>query len=300
MPADARRPVVSRRREVSHASARSLLMTILGEYMLPRDQPAWTSTLVETLGLFDVEDKSARQALTRTAAEGWLVSERAGRRVRWSLTPPGRRLLTEGAQRIYTFGRDESDWDGIWVVLLVSVPESQRDLRHQLRTRLTWAGFGSPAAGAWISPHSEREPEAKQIVAELTPDAPAMSFLARYGQVGAEDALVARAWDLTDVEERYERFIDDFTGLGPATGAAVLYQQTRLVHEWRRFPFLDPRLPRRLLPRNWSGVTAARLFHDNHQRWREPAQDYWDRRLAADSAIEPAHRPPGSAARAVT
>lgn len=284
MPASDRRPTVSRRREVSHTSARSLLMTILGEYVLPRDRPVWTSTLIETLTMFDVEDKSGRQALARTAAEGWLVSERFGRRVRWSLTSPGRRLLTEGAQRIYTFGKDAPDWDGTWVVLLISVSESKRDLRHQLRTRLTWAGFGSPASGVWISPNRDREAEAKRIVAELAPDVPAMSLFASYGQIGAAGDLVARAWDLTEVEERYEQFIDEFTGLRPTTGATALYQQTRLVHEWRRFPFLDPQLPRRLLPANWSGVKAAELFHRNHVRWRQAAQDHWDHLITGEHA----------------
>ena len=83
------RPTMSRRREVSHASARSLLMTVLGEFVLPRDKPVWTSVLVDVLGILNVEEKSARQALARSAAEGWVVSERMGRRVRWSLTPPG-------------------------------------------------------------------------------------------------------------------------------------------------------------------------------------------------------------------
>lgn len=146
--AAAPRPTVSRRREVSHASARSLLMTVLGEYVLPRDRPVWTSMLVDVLGVLDVEEKSARQALARSSAEGWLVSERVGRRVRWSLTPPGRRLLTEGAERIYEFGRAGLSWDGRWLMLIVSVPEAKRDLRHRLRTRLTWAGFGSPVAAS--------------------------------------------------------------------------------------------------------------------------------------------------------
>lgn len=106
--------------------------------------------LVEVLGILDIEEKSARQALARSAAEGWVVSERVGRRVRWSLTPPGRRLLTEGADRIYAFGREARPWNGQWLMLIVSVPEAKRDLRHRLRTRLTWAGFArrSPASGS--------------------------------------------------------------------------------------------------------------------------------------------------------
>lgn len=284
MASRGQRPTVSRRREVSHASARSVLMTILGEFVLPRDQPVWTSTLVDTLARFDIEEKSARQTLSRASAEGWLESERVGRRVRWSLTEPGRRLLTEGAQRIYSFGKDVPEWDGSWVVLLASIPETKRDLRHRLRTQLTWAGFGSPAPGVWVSPNTSREAEARKIVTDLSPDSPAMSFTANYGQIGEEADLVARAWDLTDVEERYEHFIDEFSGHHPDSGEAVMYLQTRLVHEWRRFPFLDPQLPLRLLPDNWSGIKAAQLFHDKHNEWRQAAQDHWSTLLAGENA----------------
>lgn len=279
------RPTLSRRREVSHTSARSLLMTLLGEFVLPRGRPVWTSTLVEALGIFQVEEKSARQALARTAGEGWLESERVGRRVRWSLTPPGRRLLTEGAERIYGFGRVEREWDGQWLMLLVSVPETKRDLRHNLRTRLTWAGFGSPTPGVWISPGAHRQAEAATILRELGLDSEAMSFIAGYGTIGDEDAMVARAWDLSALEDRYEEFIDQFTGLNPDTGQAVLCAQTRLVHEWRRFPFLDPQLPGQLLPPNWSGTQAVELFHRKHVEWRPAAQRHWDL-LVADTETE--------------
>jgi phenylacetic acid degradation operon negative regulatory protein len=269
-------PTVSRRREVGHASARSLLMTMLGEFVLPRGNPVWTQTLVSALALFGIESKAARQALARTAAEGWLASERVGRKVRWSLPPPGRRLLSEGAQRIYAFGRDEVQWDGRWLMLLVSVPEAQRDLRHRIRTQLNWAGFGSPAPGVWVSPHASHQAEAQRILDEAGMSATAMSFVASYGEIGSQDALVARAWDLGALEQRYEDFIDEFTGLDPVRGEDVLRAQTRLVHEWRRFPFLDPRLPLRLLPENWSGAKAADLFHTRHADWHAAAQRHWD------------------------
>ncbi|MGW0708365.1 PaaX family transcriptional regulator [Streptomyces sp. NPDC002643] len=278
------RPVVSRRREVGEVSARSLLMTMLGEYVLPKDTPVWTSALVEALALFGVEEKSARQALARTAAEGWLVSERAGRRVRWALTPPGRRLLTEGAQRIYDFGNGDRARADTWLVVLVSVPESKRDLRHKVRTRLTWAGFGSPEPGVWITPHTDRETEALGVLKELGLADGAMSFTAAYGAVGSETAMVARAWDLSEVEERYEAFIDEFTGLRPADDDAVLHAQTMLVHEWRRFPFLDPRLPARLLPPGWSGAKAADLFHARHAEWTPVALRRWEELMDGHAA----------------
>ncbi|HEX2132847.1 MAG TPA: PaaX family transcriptional regulator C-terminal domain-containing protein [Actinophytocola sp.] len=269
------RPVVSRRREVSGGSARSLLTTLLGEYVLPAGEPVWTSTLVDVLALFDVEEKAARQALARTAAEGWLTSDRFGRRVRWRLSPPGRRLLVEGAERIYGFGSGDRHWDGRWLVLLVSVPEAMRDLRHKLRTRLSWAGFGSPTAGVWITPHAAAEAEAKVILDELDLSSQAMSFLANYGALGRERDMLASAWNLTDVAERYAAFIDEFATLDPDTPDGILRAQTLLVHEWRRFPFLDPQLPNELLPAKWCGTTATALFNEKHQHWRRPARERW-------------------------
>jgi phenylacetic acid degradation operon negative regulatory protein len=268
-------PVLSRRRELSGGSARSLLTTILGEYVLPVDQPVWTTTLVDVLAMLDVEEKSARQALARTAAEGWLRSERVGRRVRWTLTAPGRQLLATGAERIYSFGTGGPDWDGRWLMILVSVPESMRDLRHRLRTRLSWAGFGTPTPGVWISPRADAEADAQRILAELALPAAPMSFVGSYGTLGKQADMVAAAWDLAEVAEGYQRFIAEFGDLTPTSPDAVLRAQTRLVHEWRRFPFLDPQLPRELLPRQWIGATAADLFTDRHTRWRADAKRRW-------------------------
>jgi phenylacetic acid degradation operon negative regulatory protein len=268
-------PVLSRRRELSGGSARSLLTTVLGEFVLPVDAPVWTTTLVDVLAMLDVEEKSARQALARTAAEGWLRSERVGRRVRWTLTVPGRQLLATGAERIYSFGTDGRDWDGRWLMILVSVPESMRDLRHRLRTRLTWAGFGTPTPGVWISPRIEAEADARQILADLALPTTAMSFVGTYGSLGEQADMVAAAWDLAEVADGYQRFITEFDDRVPTSPDGVLRAQTRLVHEWRRFPFLDPQLPRELLPPRWIGARAAELFTDRHVRWRADARRRW-------------------------
>jgi hypothetical protein len=116
---------------------------------------------------------------------------------------------------------------------------------------------GSPAPGVWVSPHASHQAEGQRILSDAGVSGSAMSFVASYGQVGSQDDLVTRSWDLGALEQRYEDFIEEFTGLDPAADGAALRAQTRLVHEWRRFPFLDPRLPAPLLPENWSA--AARI-----------------------------------------
>ncbi|HEY0814109.1 MAG TPA: PaaX family transcriptional regulator C-terminal domain-containing protein [Pseudonocardia sp.] len=274
-------PVLSRRRELGATSARSLLLTVLGEFVLPRTEPVWTQTLIDVLGALAVEEKSARQALARTAAEGLLESDRSGRRVRWSLTTPGRRLLTDGAARIYGFGSPAGPWDGRWLVLLVSVPESRRQLRHRLRTRLAWVGLGSPTPGVWVTPDPTKQDEVARVLAELQLAEVASSFVGPFGVIGAEHDIVAQAWDLAGIEAAYADFLDTFSAAAPTDPCDVMAAQITLVHAWRRFPLLDPALPEELLPAEWAGARAAELFAALHARWDGPAQRHWRTLLGA-------------------
>ncbi|GEL19471.1 PaaX family transcriptional regulator [Pseudonocardia asaccharolytica] len=276
-------PALSRRRELGATSARSLLLTVLGEFVLPRGEPVWTQVLLDVLGDLGVEPKSARQALARTAAEGLLVSGRAGRRVRWSLTEPGRRLLSDGAARIYGFGAAAPRWDERWLVLLVSVPESRRQLRHRLRTRLAWAGLGSPSPGVWLSPDPDKKDEVAEVIEDLGLAAVTSSFIGPFGPIGAQQEVVRQAWDLAEVEKAYEEFIATFGDADPTDPADVLAHQIHLVHAWRRFPFLDPKLPGELLPRGWAGARAAELFDTLHRRWDRLAQQHWQQLIVAAS-----------------
>ncbi|MGQ0623678.1 MAG: PaaX family transcriptional regulator [Sporichthyaceae bacterium] len=252
-----------------------MLLTVLGELVLPSGRPAWTSALLHVLAGLAVEEKSARQAIARTAADGWIISIRDGRRVRWDLAAPGRALLTEGAERIYSAGAPAPAWDGSWLVVMASVPESQRKLRHQLQTRLAWAGLGNPVPGLWVSPHPERVSEVRRIIVELGLDGSALSFVGPFGTVGSEADLVARAWNLDEVGEHYADFIADFGEAAPAPGDETVFAAVRLVHSWRRFPFLDPALPAQLLPASWIGHQARALFTERHLTWTPPARARW-------------------------
>lgn len=275
-------PSLTRRQQTGARSARSSLLTVFGEYVRPAGQAVWTSTLLHVAVGLGIEGKSARQALSRMGADGWIVAERSGRRVRWALTDHGRTLLTEGAERIYSFGRERASWDGRWLVLLVSVPEAQRDLRHRLRNGLTWAGLGSPAAGVWVSPHPAREAEAKQVVEDLGLAAAAFSFCGPFGGVGSERGMVEQAWHLGELAQAYDGFVGRFAGLRPASPDEVLFAQIRLVDEWRRFPRLDPQLPMELLPPDWIGLRAANVFEDLHRQWHAGAQRRWTELAAAE------------------
>jgi len=266
----------TRRRQVGSASARSTLLTVLGEFVHPRGEPVWTATFIEALGALGVEEKSARQALTRTAAEGLLTSTRHGRRVLWSLTPDGQTLLEQGTERIYSFMRGGRPWDGRWLVLSVPIPESHRQLRHRLRTRLTWLGLGSPTPGLWISTDTGHATEVHAVIRDLGLEDQAFSWVGPAGGIGQESRILAEAWNLDEVEDRYLQFIDEFEGRDAKDDLESFVAQVQMVQEWRRFPFLDPALPPELLDHDWPGPRAANAFHDRHARWNLRARSAWD------------------------
>jgi phenylacetic acid degradation operon negative regulatory protein len=265
-------PTMSRRHAAGSESARGLLFTVLGEFVLPHGGTAWTSALIDVLGRLEIEEKAARQALMRTAADGWLSAERIGRRTRWRLTDNAERLLTEGAERIYGFTGTAPRWDGRWLLVMARVPETDRPARHLLRTRLAWAGFGSPAPGLWISTHTDRVDEVERVLEAAGVLADARIFRAEHVGGGESATMVGQAWDLAAIEQSYRDFLDEFES---PNSADPLTRQIDLVHSWRRFPWIDPALPRELLPARWSGRKAGQLFARRHARWSTEATARW-------------------------
>src|SRR6185437_5748319 len=263
-----------RRRSVGAAAARSLLLTILGEFVLPRGEPVWQETLVNALASLGYTQPAARRAVSRSRNDGWLIAERQGRRARMSLSDETAELLSTGAARIYSFG-DSWEWDGRWLVLVLRVPEQRRDVRHQLRTQLAWAGLGSLGGGVWLTPHTDREDELR-VLADEAPDAEVVSFRGSIGALGEPRKVAEAAWDLDAVVDQYERFTSRFGRQRASSPEAVFRAQTQLVHEWRRFPFLDPDLPADLLKPRWPRRRAHDLFRERHDRWAGAARAYFE------------------------
>lgn len=272
-------PTLPRRHAAGADSARSVLFTVLGELVLPTGGQAWTSAFIDVFGRLGVEEKTARQALMRTAAGNWLSSERVGRRTVWRLTPAAERLLRDGTDRIFGFTAVAADWDGRWTIVIARTPETERAARHAIRTRLRWAGFGHVMPGVWLSPRGDRGDEVRQILDEVKgsglPDG--YLFAAEYQGGGSLAAMVRHAWDLDELAREYDEFTAAFSAPGSPDPLARVID---LVHAWRRFPWIDPGLPAQFLPAPWSGTAAAELFARRHAQWADEAIAEWKQLLA--------------------
>jgi len=259
-----------------------VLLTLLGEFALPHDGAVWTSTIVDALGLLDISERNARQAVARLRDQEIVEPERHGRRTRWHLTDWGQKLLTVGSERIYQFGAVGQSWDSRWLVVLTSVPEDQRAKRHQLRSQLEFAGFGFIGPGIAVSPHVNREGIATSILQELDLREGAIVLLAQTGNLVPDEEMIRRAWDLDELAGRYADFVGEFERRQPRSLPARFTSLVELVHAWRRFPFGDPEIPDALLPAQWPGRRAKQLFDVRHAAWTQSANEWFEKAEASE------------------
>jgi len=270
--------------------SQDLVFTLFGDYLLERERPVWTGGLITLLGDLGLSPMAVRTVLSRMTRKGWLSAERLGTRSWYGLTAKGRKLLESGRERIY-HPVPAAGWDGDWSVVVFSVPESRRRLRDALRVRLSWLGCGPLTSGVWISPHDVRA-EVLDIAADLKLGKNLEVFRGTHLAHSTPEQLVAKCWDLAELDGRYAGFIARWspefehcsqcgmTGARagvhhPCTAPADCFRRRfLLVHEYRAFPLEDPYLPRALLPAGWHGEKAAQLFERYHDALAVPAERY--------------------------
>jgi phenylacetic acid degradation operon negative regulatory protein len=254
----------------SSGTARATLLTVLGEAVAPYGATVWQESLVAALTTLDVSSPAARQAVARAIREGWLTSERVGRRSLLTISDSSRKMLEEGRARALAFG-SPVEWDGRWLLAALTVPEERRDLRYQLRTQLGWLGFGSLGNGLWISPHVEHQGAAVDLLHGGEDPVHAFVFVSTMSPTHTPAEIARTAWDLDALRERYSTFLTAHGKSRPSAPAAVFAAWIRMFTSWRHFPLVDPELPDSLLPARWPRSRARTLFTSRNEEWSDVA-----------------------------
>jgi len=257
-----------------------MMFTLFGDYIMDRGGEIWVGSLIEIAGQFGLSQQAVRSALSRMSQHGWLKVRRVGNRSYYGATARTRRLLEEGQRRI--FDRRPDPWDGHWRILVYSIPERKREVRTELRKQLSWLGYGPLSNGSWVCPHAV-EQDVHQLVESLGIASHVEMFSAEHEGVSDERDLSARCWDLIGLNRRYESFLSKYRPLlkdleqrGDVTPSECFVQRFLLIHEYRKFFFIDPELPAELLPDIWHGTEARALFHGFHGLLADRANKYFD------------------------
>ncbi|MEU9332888.1 PaaX family transcriptional regulator C-terminal domain-containing protein [Streptomyces sp. NPDC048290] len=265
------------RRLLNASGARSMLLTVLGEYALPWGQPIWARTMITALERLGFDETSARQAITRTRADGWIITTPVGRRVLLALTPGGAELLREGNDRLAEFARQADRWDGNITLLSLDTGGMAPARREEVRNRLRWSGFGQLSPSLHLSFDRRAEGQAVIALDELGLRDRAASFQSRLGAIGDPRALVEQAWDLDEIAAARRSFVAEAECA--ARDDDPFAARTRIVHAWRHLPLRDPGLPRDYEPAEWTGEPPAAVYARLAARVERDANRCWARMI---------------------
>jgi len=268
----------TRRRADGGPSARSLLISVLGQWVGPTDTPVWTATLVGALEALGIEARAARQAVNRTAADGWLEGESVGRYTRWRLTSSGRRMIGSAVPRVQRSIVSDRTWDGTFLLLTLTGIALDREERERLAVGLDFEGFGTLGPGTWVAVGEGSREGADSVLAACGLQDRALLFSAQTVD-GAETPaeVVALAWDLDTAAAAHEAFLEEFEKVVPEDECEAFALRTRLAHEWRHLLSVDPSLPPQLLSADWVGTRARKVFQLRFSEWAEAASSYYIR-----------------------
>lgn len=254
---------------------RALIVTLYGLYA--RETDGWLSvaSIIRLLAECGVDEPSVRSSIFRLKRRGLLAAAKVSGAAGYALSPGAREILAAGDRRI--FERPHAEAGEGWLLAVFSVPESERDKRHQLRSRLSWLGFGTVSAGVWIAP--------AHLLAE-THDTLLRHGLEVYVELFRGDHLafddtadrVRDWWDLPRLHGLYGEFLDRY---GPMLSgyrrrkkvddARAFADYLSVLTDWRRLSYVDPGLPVKVLPGDWNGVAAAETFFELRDRLAGPA-----------------------------
>jgi phenylacetic acid degradation operon negative regulatory protein len=236
----------------------TLMLNLLGRYLLGQRTVVSAGSVIEVFARAGVGEHAARSTLARMVNRGMLTRQRHGRAMYFGLTAQAERILHDGEDRIWRTGAVNQDWDGYWTLLGFSLPESWQRQRHELRSQLTWAGFGPLFNGLWVAPGRV---EVTRLVASLGLESRVKAFYAQ-AIPGTDIAAMAREnWDLEAVAARYRGFLARWQGADVPPGRRdPLAVQLLLLSDWLQVIRADPRLPVELLPADWAAARAEALF----------------------------------------
>ncbi|MDH3585875.1 MAG: phenylacetic acid degradation operon negative regulatory protein PaaX [Gammaproteobacteria bacterium] len=271
--------------------AGSLITTVFGDSIAPRGGTVWLGSLSRAMAEFGISERLVRTSVYRLVKDGWLQSAQVGRRSFYSLTDEGRGKFRAATHRIY--GEPVTDWDGEWCLLLLSNLEAP--MKESLRRECGWLGFGPLSANVLAHP----SPDESDLDVTLKRVGAAGDVVIMSGRTMRSDAamrtLVRSAWNLDDIDTRYENFVTMFRPLYAALKKShkvepriAFVTRTLLIQEYRKVLLRDPQLPHDLLPAGWRGTAAYQLSRNLYRGLHKAADDYLSEVMeTADGPLPP-------------
>lgn len=243
---------------------RNVVVAIYGAYLRPTGGWVAIADLVTLLNDVGIDERAARSAIARLKRTGLLLSEVRNGAPGYLASADLLRVLAEGDVRIFDTAHGADLGDG-WVLAIFTIPETERDRRHVMRTRLAGLGFGAIAPGTWLAPRRATD-DARRMLQRLDLDQYVKLFTGTYEGFADLRSLAATAWETGPLQRQYQSFVRRWTRRAkewtatPFDDVEAFRDEITLLEDWRRLVYADPGLPDELTPFAASRREAIEAF----------------------------------------
>ena len=245
----------------------SLVVTIFGDMIVPRGGKVALTLLQEMTSRIGVEPGALRTAMSRLAADGWVVREREGRNSFYRLDEGGRHAFDLATRRIYAGGPPA--WNGSWTVLI-----SPCEVREGDAQEAAAFGFVRVSGRAFLRPETQGAPAIANSFSDM---------LVVHGTGAEHPEAILSFWPSGETAATYRAFMGVFAPLSAALdrgdrlgGLDAIAARALLIHDWRRIVLRDPGLPAELLPSDWPGEEARALTRRIYAALEGPSEAWLD------------------------
>ncbi|MDI6883483.1 MAG: PaaX family transcriptional regulator C-terminal domain-containing protein [Patescibacteria group bacterium] len=182
-----------------------------------------------------------RNLVFQARKKGWLTEN-------LKLTKEGERKL----KQIFPSYKKPSKWDGKWYLVIFDIPEYLKYKRDLLRERLKQLGFGRLQQSVWFSPYNYLEVILEVVEKYHLKPYVIVSITDKLGLESSRE-LAERVWKLRQINQRYKEFIKKYL---PMPGIPKFDLKINILSILKD----DPQLPKELLPLDWKGGEAYKLY----------------------------------------
>jgi len=188
------------------------------------------------------------QTLSRKLKTGEMKKVIRNGKVYLSLTRRGQKKV----ERLFPYQRlQNKKWSGEWLIVVFDIPEKQKRNRDVLRNKLYELGFGKLQRSVFISPFDVYE-DLVELLESWGLSRQALLIETKKLWIEDEKEMVDRIWKVSKINKAYENLIEQ--------AEEEKVDIKKWIDNYFEVLLSDPFLPHQLLPDNWGGDEARRVF----------------------------------------
>lgn len=268
-------------------SGTSQILFVFNVFLWDRGQrSAPLSRLLDILGKFGKSETALRMALSRSVQNGFLINEKIGKEIYYSLTESGVSAIEGWREQIGDYFRRielQGEWDGTWFMVNFNIPASLEGKRGILVRFLQHNKFTNLNKGIWISPYDYFE-KTKEFCSEIGIGEFVVMFKSTLLDGKEQENFTTNFWDIEKSSKLIRQFTNDFepyltsiNGNQNDKGNEIGRLLT-LLHEigWRFMEVVeyDHQLPFTLYPDKYDSQQAVLVFSGLRSAILEQVQEY--------------------------